>query len=140
MIPDSEIKRLLDLANCSRPLEMCGLMFSDNSFEDCWNVHPDPRHGFEIAYEEYLSKVSAYGESPWATVHSHPHGPATISGRDMKLLDALELADNPMKMVIVGLKPMQIRIYAKVEGQYKVEWAWDVKPFQSTGVLYATNS
>lgn len=130
MIEPSEVKRLFDLADCSRPLELCGLMFSDHSLEVCFNVHADPAHGFEIAYSEYLSLVSAWGELPWANVHSHPNGPANLSGRDCQLLDALELVGNPMKMIIVGLKPMQIRIYSKTEGQYQVDWKWDLQPIE----------
>lgn len=146
MMTPETVEELFAYAASWQPKEMCGLLFyrglpfpERNFFRGCYNVHADAEHGFEISHTEYMDAVRLEGQ-PWATVHSHPLGPAKISGRDMQLLDALALVENPMKMVIVGLKPLQIRIYAKVEGQYKVEWAWDMQPFQVQGVLCATNS
>ena len=114
--------------------------FAGDRFEWCQNTHADPYHGFEIAHADYLHHTALYGEAPWATVHSHPNGPANLSGRDCQLLDALELVENPMKMVIVGLNPVQIRVYSKAEGQYHVDWKWDIRPMEAKEVWYATNS
>ena len=139
MIAPDTIKELVHYAAVCQPMEMCGLLFSGDRFQWCRNIHTDLEHGFEIAHEEYLYHMDQYGEAPWATVHSHPNGPANLSGRDCQLLDALELVQNPMKMVIVGLKPLQIRIYSKAEGRYKVEWKWDVKPMEAKAVLFCSN-
>lgn len=140
MISPDTLEDLFWYAAIMQPMEMCGLMFSEDRFASCPNEHVDQKHGFEISHESYFRCVEQYREQPWATVHSHPNGPANLSGRDCQLLDALELVENPMKMVIVGLKPMQIRVYSKVEGQYQVEWKWDRMPMEETGVLYATNT
>ena len=115
MLTPNDLDRLFTVAAEHAPWEMCGLMFEGHPFAQCDNVSADQSHGFEIAYEEYLRQVAEYGAVPWATVHSHPHGEAKISGRDMLLLDAQAAVGNTMKMIIVGCKPMEIRIYAKVE-------------------------
>jgi proteasome lid subunit RPN8/RPN11 len=127
MLTSTDLERLFTVAARFAPLEMCGLMFEGHPFVQCDNVAADQAHGFEIAYEEYLRNVALHGSAPWATVHSHPHGPAKISGRDMLLLDAQAAVGNTMKMIIVGLNPMEIRIYTKADDPltpYRCEWQW----------------
>jgi proteasome lid subunit RPN8/RPN11 len=139
MIAPDTIQSLIVAATQYQPMEICGLMFDQDRFLRCPNVAADQEHGFEIAHQDYYNAMLIHG-SPWATVHSHPNGPANLSGRDCQLLDALELVENSMKMVIVGLKPLQIRIYSKAEGTYQIDWKWDVRPMEAKEVWYATNS
>jgi proteasome lid subunit RPN8/RPN11 len=127
MLTPTDLERLFRVTAEHAPWEMCGLMFEGHPFVQCDNIAADQAHGFEISYEEYLRHVAQFGFSPWATVHSHPNGEAKISGRDMLLLDAQAAVGNTMKMIIVGCKPMEIRIYTKVDDPltpYRCEWQW----------------
>ena len=143
MLTPSDLEQLFTVAAEHAPFEMCGLMFDGYPLQLCTNMASDALHGFEISHEEYLRHVAGYGAAPWATVHSHPHGPAKISGRDMLLLDAQAAVGNTMKMIIVGCKPMEIRIYAKVDDPlrpYRCEWQWAPLPMEATPICFAQNS
>lgn len=126
MIALETVEELMMYAQGCQPREMCGLMFDRDRFLRCPNVAADQEHGFEIAHQDYCTAVFIHGR-PWATVHSHPHGPAKISGRDMLLLDAQAAVGNTMKMIIVGCNPMEIKVYTKVDDPftpYRCEWQW----------------
>jgi proteasome lid subunit RPN8/RPN11 len=143
MLTPTDLERLLTVAAERAPWEMCGLMFEGHPFVECDNVAADQLHGFEIAYEEYLRQVAVHGAAPWATVHSHPHGESKISGRDMLLLDAQVAVGNTMKMIIVGLDPVEIRVYAKVDDPltpYRCEWQWAPLPMEEKMIFFAQNS
>src|SRR5687767_10532555 len=114
MLTDTDIADMLTAAVESVPNEMCGLLFRAKGFYLATNIADDPSHQFELAHEEFLSAIRDHGgEVPWAIVHSHPVSSAHMSPKDCLLLDAFAVIEAPMQMVIVGLKPREIRIYEK---------------------------
>lgn len=120
MLTDTDITTMFKTAEQEVPHEMCGLLFRVQGFVPCWNVADEPEHSFEIAHTEFLGVIDRLKEEPWAIVHSHPNNGARGSPRDYQLMDALQIAQMRLHMVIIGLKPREIRIYAKHDSLYQM--------------------
>lgn len=125
MLTSATITTLFEAAEAAVPMEMCGLLFSNERFQLCRNVSAKPWSEFEIDHAEYLQHMAVYGEAPWAIVHSHPRGSAHLSPKDCLLLDAMQLTEVEMAMVIVGLQPRELKIYTKEADQYRMLWKYD---------------
>lgn len=122
MLTAASIAQLIETAQAFAPHEMCGLLF-DDGFHLTKNVAEDPRHAFKIDHEDYLKACMQHDGKPWALVHSHPEKAPAPSVKDCQLMDALELARQDMAMVIVGLQPIEIRVYRKQAHVYACVWA-----------------
>lgn len=122
MLSNTLIKTLIATASSAAPFEMCGLLFSDG-FHQLQNSALDPEHEFLIHPDLFKLACVNHGEKAWAIVHSHPTKAGTPSVKDCQLMDALEACNQPMDMVIVGLNPIEVRCYRKVEHVYRCEWA-----------------
>ncbi len=110
-------------ADREHPLEMCGAIFGE-VYVGMRNVAAFPEHSFEIGMEEFGQYYNRHG-NPRAIVHSHPGAPASISGRDCLLLDALSATGHAqLLMVIVGLNPRQIKAYRKEGESYRCVWSY----------------
>ena len=114
---------LLKLAEQAAPAECCGLIFQHLTTRaeivPLNNVADDPTHQFAIAHQDYLETCMRYDGKPVAVFHSHPHSQPTPSGTDIRLMDALELCNTGMEMVIVGLTPPTVNRYRKIENVYR---------------------
>src|SRR3990167_4608475 len=127
MLNSDVMQTLFEDAALMAPQEMCGLMFHDvisssicrgdslhnGQYLRCTNVDQNPERGFLLHHNEYQEAVKHMGQEPWALVHSHPTTGAGASPKDCGLMDALEMANSSMMMVIVGLNPRKIRIFKK---------------------------
>lgn len=89
-LPQRIYQQLLDEAGNSPETEICGLISArKQQLLRCYpvsNVDPHPREGFEMAPAELIDtfrRMRERGERLWAIYHSHPHGPATPSARDL---------------------------------------------------------
>jgi proteasome lid subunit RPN8/RPN11 len=119
------IDRLLEDAELCAPMEMCGLLFPNNGYLRCLNTAPRPEQAFNIDHEEYHAACRWMSAPAWAIVHSHPGNGAAPSCKDCALMDAFELAKMDMAMVIVGLKPKEIRCFKKVGDLYELQWVYN---------------
>jgi len=114
VLSHTTITTLFHAADVAVPLEMCGLLFSEQRFQPCKNVSFNPWHEFEIAHEEFLHHMADYGEAPWAIVHSHPRTSAHLSPKDCRLLDAMQITKTDMAMVIVSVQAMELKVYDRL--------------------------
>ena len=121
------ITELIEYAQRRVPLEMCGLLFPDG-FHQAWNSALNPTREFTLAIEHYLDICSVHVEKPWALVHSHPGKGASPSVKDCQLMDALQIAKQDLAMVIVGLQPVEIRVFKKDGDLYRLVWSWAREP------------
>jgi len=124
MLTNDLLSDLLKSAELSAPHEMCGLLFPATGFIKCRNTATRPEQEFHIDPDEYQAACRWFGKEPWALVHSHPGKSAAPSPKDCQLMDALQLAKMNMAMLIVGLDPVEIRLFRKREDSYCLEWHW----------------
>lgn len=117
-------QELFDYAAQQAPMEMCGLLFAGDRFIRCENIATDKEHTFEIDHQAYLKACMIQDEKPWAIVHSHPRSGAAPSVKDCRLMDACQVSGHDLSMVMVGLKPKEIRCFKKRGELYKLEWVW----------------
>ena len=122
MLKPETIERLFHHARYKEPQEMCGLLFDDESFLPCENMAQYPEHQFMIYRADYDHACKIMKRNPCAIVHSHPNKGAAASAPDCKLMDALMGRNMHTAMVIVGLKPMEIRCFRKRDDLYNLEW------------------
>lgn len=124
MLTQALITQLLWTARLNVPLEMCGLLFNDNDLYSMENTETNPLQSFKIDHGDFMQACQMLERLPWAIVHSHPGERAVPSVKDCQLMDALEFAGKDLAMVIVGLNPVEVRVFRKREHVYKCEWAW----------------
>lgn len=124
MLSPQIIARLFEDVDLMAPQEMCGLLFEGDRYLRCRNVSPTPEREFLLHHDEYQEAVRYMGYAPVALVHSHPLTGAGASPKDCGLMDAFEVAQMSMDMVIVGLNPKEIRIFRKQDHVYKCIWNW----------------
>lgn len=84
------IDQLIALAGADPAREVCGLLFGGSGridgFRPAANVAADPSTTFEIDPAALFAAhraARAGGPSPVGCYHSHPHGPASPSARDV---------------------------------------------------------
>jgi proteasome lid subunit RPN8/RPN11 len=70
--------KLLNFYDPNDKKERCGLIIKHNRVIEVKNIHPQPELGFEIDPEAILRHEHEL-EGTW---HTHPSGPATLSGED----------------------------------------------------------
>ena len=128
MLSTNQIDALLAYAQLCAPNEMCGLMFPNEGFVGINNVSPDRTRSFQIAHDDYVRFSAMVRETAWAIVHSHPDRGASPSVKDCRLMDALQVAQQDLAMVIVGLQPVEIRVFKKNVDLYRLVWSWAHKP------------
>jgi proteasome lid subunit RPN8/RPN11 len=100
------------------PNECCGLVFH-KGFVGLTNTAEHPDREFLIAHEEYLATCMRQDAKPLAIYHSHPTGQPTPSVKDCQLMDAFEVCNLDIAMVIVGLHPPMVRVFKKQGNVYK---------------------
>lgn len=123
MLSNNTIQEMLKLSRLFAPKEMCGLLFAPSDFWMCTNASKDPEREFVLDHAEYVDVCGITNATPWAIVHSHPGKGAAPSVADCHLMDALQIANQNMAMVIVGLEPVEIRCFKKVGELYHLEWS-----------------
>jgi len=119
------IEQVIEAAQKAVPKEMCGLLFSGpwvNGFYQATNAATNHEHEFLIDHMDYLTACMQFDGKPWAIVHSHPTSGAAPSVKDCRLMDAFQVSGHDLAMVIVGLQPVEIRIFRKHGERYKLEW------------------
>jgi len=131
MLSNDLVVELVRQAVSSAPHELCGLLFSHERMKVCPNSSDDPTRSFLLDYADYYRACLYYdGEQPWALVHSHPGRSASLSSQDCGLMDALGMAKIPMVMVIVGLDPVEVKVWKKDGERYGLAWEWQVSTVQ----------
>jgi proteasome lid subunit RPN8/RPN11 len=139
MLSTDTLDTLLELASAFAPHELCGLMFAPDVFHLCPNAAPDPTKSFLLEHNDYDAACFTHTTDPWAIVHSHPGKGAVPSQRDCALMDALQLANLDWAFIIVGMNPVEVRVFRKQGELYHLEWKWTVGPLEDAQIYYATN-
>ena len=124
MLTNDILTHMLNVAETGAPREMCGLLFPKTNLILCRNAAKHPEHEFNIEHEEYQEACRWFGGQPWAIVHSHPGKSAKLSPQDCSLMDALQLAKMELDMVIVGLNPVEVKVWRKLGELYSLVWHW----------------